>query len=114
MFLRGSGDALGLLEMTQGQALAILELHCSYAFLWIDRRRGCSYVVCIGSTHTHTREQTDMTNTNGKVTSLDLIWGALHQYRDACIPEGTPEYDDEWAEICIDMAWITEALGLEE
>lgn len=55
-----------------------------------------------------------MKNTCGQVTSLELIWNALQSYRETCIPEGVEEYDEEWSEICTDMAWIAEALGISE
>jgi hypothetical protein len=41
---------------------------------------------------------------------LECIWEALHGYRENCIPEGDPAYDDQWSEICTAMAWITEDL----
>jgi hypothetical protein len=44
---------------------------------------------------------------------LETIWDALHSHRENCIPEGTPQYDDEWSDICTAMAWITEELGLD-
>jgi hypothetical protein len=43
-------------------------------------------------------------------TWLSTIWGALHGYREDCIPEGDPMYDDQWSDITTAMAWITEAL----
>lgn len=46
--------------------------------------------------------------------SLDVIWKALHAYREDCIPEGTPAYDQDWEDICTAMAWITEALEATE
>lgn len=51
-------------------------------------------------------------NTCGRITTLENIWVALQGYRENCI--SGPEYDDEWDDICTDMAWIAEALGLEE
>ena len=44
---------------------------------------------------------------------LDVIWEALAAYRSDLIPEGDPQYDDTWSEICTAMAWITEDLGLD-
>lgn len=41
---------------------------------------------------------------------LDLIWNALHFYREHGIPEGDLNYDDEWSDICSAMAWIKEDL----
>lgn len=43
---------------------------------------------------------------------IDLIWDKLFSYRDELIPEGNPDYDDEWSDICTAMAWITEELNL--
>lgn len=43
---------------------------------------------------------------------LTIIWNALHSYREDCIPENDPTYDDEWDQICTHMAWIHEALGI--
>lgn len=62
--------------------------------------------------------------------SLEVVWTALHEYQDECIPEGgtvratCPEESDEveamakqnedlWSDITTSMAWITEALNLE-
>ncbi len=50
---------------------------------------------------------TDMEN------SLQIIWNALHSYREDCIPEGDLFYDDQWNQICAAMARIHKALGLE-
>lgn len=41
---------------------------------------------------------------------LETIWNALEGYRENCIPEGNPEYDAEWGDVCTAMAWITEDL----
>ena len=41
---------------------------------------------------------------------LEAIWKALEGYRLSCIPEGKPENDNEWSEICTQMAWIEEFL----
>ncbi len=55
-----------------------------------------------------------------KVTSnnpeswLEAIWEALHTFRHDCAPEGNPEHDRQWEEICTAMAWIREALDLPE
>ena len=51
-----------------------------------------------------------MLKNNNVDTMLDVIWEALHGYRQNCIPEGTNEYDDEWSDICTAMAWIQEDL----
>jgi hypothetical protein len=42
--------------------------------------------------------------------SLEVVWAALHGFREDCIPEGDPTYDEEWDNITLAMAWITEAL----
>ncbi|MBC18491.1 MAG: hypothetical protein CL942_15750 [Desulfovibrio sp.] len=44
---------------------------------------------------------------------LEVIWNALHGFREDCIPEGEEMYDDQWSEITTSMARITEALGFE-
>lgn len=41
---------------------------------------------------------------------LEIIWNALHGFRETQIPEGTPEYDEQWDEITTQMAWITETI----
>lgn len=41
---------------------------------------------------------------------LDTVWQALEGYRENCIPEGNPDYDNEWSDICTAMAWIEEDL----
>jgi len=51
-----------------------------------------------------------MLKNNNVDSMLDVIWEALHGYRQNCIPEGTNEYDDEWSDICTAMAWIEEDL----
>ena len=43
---------------------------------------------------------------------LEKIWNALEFYREHGIPEGDSEYDEEWSDICITMAWIKEDLEL--
>lgn len=42
---------------------------------------------------------------------LNVIWDALHEYRENNIPEGNPEHDDKWSDICTQMAWISEDLN---
>lgn len=46
--------------------------------------------------------------------SLAIIWDALEQYREDCIPEAAEmeTYNEEWDEICTAMARIHEALGI--
>jgi hypothetical protein len=48
---------------------------------------------------------------NDTRSQLDLIWNALHFYREHGIPEGVSEYDDQWSELCSAMAYISEDLG---
>ena len=45
--------------------------------------------------------------------NLQIIWDALHGYREDCIPEKAEEehYDKEWDEICTAMAHIHNALA---
>lgn len=54
-----------------------------------------------------------MLTSNDKMSWVDTIWNALESYR-VNIPEGIPEYDREWDDICTAMAWIGEELGLEQ
>lgn len=49
---------------------------------------------------------------NDPASWLSVIWNALHSHRENCIPEGVPEYDDEWSEITTAMAWVHEQLGV--
>ncbi len=51
-----------------------------------------------------------MVRSNDVESMLEAVWTALHGYRESCMPEGTPEYDEEWDEICTAMAWIQEDL----
>ena len=46
--------------------------------------------------------------------AIAQIWSVLEDYRDNKIPEGTPNFDDEWDNICVAMAVIQEDLGCEE
>ena len=46
--------------------------------------------------------------------NLELIWNALHFYREHGIPEGQEQYDNEWSDICTEMAWIAEDLNIVE
>lgn len=41
---------------------------------------------------------------------IQIIWAALEAYREDLIPEGQPEYDEEWNNICTAMSAITEDL----
>ena len=53
--------------------------------------------------------------TNEMENNLQIIWDALHGYREDCIPEKAEEehYDEEWDDICTAMTHIHKALGLE-
>lgn len=57
----------------------------------------------------------EYSETNKMEDNLQIIWDALHSYREDCIPEKAEEehYDKEWDEICTAMARIHKALGLE-
>ena len=47
--------------------------------------------------------------------NLDVIWQALWNYREDCIPEGYDlGYDEEWSDITTAMAWIMEDLGIDQ
>lgn len=48
------------------------------------------------------------------VGNLEIIWAALHGYREDCIPEGEPSYDDQWGDICGAMAQVRDELFCEE
>jgi hypothetical protein len=45
---------------------------------------------------------------------INIIWEALHSYREKCIPESDPSHNEEWENICLAMAVIQEQLGEEE
>jgi hypothetical protein len=45
---------------------------------------------------------------------INIIWDALHAYRENCIPESDPSYNEEWEDICLAMAVIQEDLDVEE
>lgn len=47
-----------------------------------------------------------MLKANDINSAIDTIWNALHAYREDCIPESDPTYDDQWSDICTAMAWI--------
>ena len=55
-----------------------------------------------------------------KKNALSIVWDALHDYRENCIPQFNDNkfetdqisYDEQWDEICGAMANITEELGL--
>lgn len=42
---------------------------------------------------------------------LHVIWDALEEYREGCIPGlGDTHQDKQWDDICLAMAWISQAL----
>ena len=45
--------------------------------------------------------------------NLEPIWIALENYRASLIPEGKESHDEEWDEICSQMAYIEEPLNEE-
>lgn len=45
---------------------------------------------------------------------LETVWDVLAMAREDLIPEGVPEYDDQWSDVCTAMAWIQEALNIDE
>jgi len=52
-----------------------------------------------------------MSLANDTKEQLDVIWEALHGFREACIPEGQDEaYDEQWSEITSAMAYLEESL----
>jgi hypothetical protein len=42
--------------------------------------------------------------------SIETVWEALEEFRDEWIPEGTELNDRRWDNVCLAMAWISEAL----
>lgn len=41
---------------------------------------------------------------------LEIVWEALAEYRDQCIPEGIASNDAEWGDIATAMARLEEVL----
>jgi len=41
---------------------------------------------------------------------LEIVWAALHAYRERLLPEDEPIFDEEWDDICTAMAVIEEDL----
>lgn len=41
---------------------------------------------------------------------FQIIWNALHAYREDLIPEGDDNYDEQWDEICTAMSRLREAV----
>ena len=53
--------------------------------------------------------------TNGDISqALNVVWEALIDFRVTLIPEGKPDHDSYWDDICTAMAWIEEDLKHEE
>jgi len=50
----------------------------------------------------------DQLRANDQSTWINVLWEALHCYREDCI--SGEEFDDEWGDICLVMAWIKEEL----
>ena len=59
-----------------------------------------------------TEVQKTEVRSNDPKSWVDCIWEALHAYREDCIPENDPMYDEQWDDICTSMAWISEELGV--
>ena len=53
-------------------------------------------------------------SSNNTRANIEIIWDALHAYREDLIPEGDPQYDEIWSDICTAMACIQEDLGVAE
>jgi len=50
-----------------------------------------------------------------RVSALQQVWDALHNYREDSIPEGIePWYDEEWNYICEAMDVIHQVMGIEQ
>jgi hypothetical protein len=45
--------------------------------------------------------------------AIKTVWLALEGYRQHVAPEGTPENDDAWDDVCTAMAVIQEDLGVD-
>lgn len=45
---------------------------------------------------------------------IEVIWDALCDMRENCIPEGDPQYDAKWSDICTTMHKIEEELEIWE
>lgn len=50
---------------------------------------------------------TKLTHSN-RESWFETVWEVLHMAREDLIPEGQPEYDDMWSDVCTAMAWIEE------
>jgi len=45
--------------------------------------------------------------------AIKTVWLALEGYRAHVVPEGSPENDEAWDDVCTAMAVIAEDLGVE-
>lgn len=45
-------------------------------------------------------------------SEFETVWYALQCFREDCIPEGDPMYDEQWDAICGSMARIMETVGI--
>jgi len=43
---------------------------------------------------------------------FETVWDALQGFREDCIPEGDPMYDEQWGDICRAMGVIIDACGV--
>ena len=51
--------------------------------------------------------------TNGDTKqAIRVVWQALGGVRESLLPEGQPEYDEQWDEITTAMSWIQNELGV--
>jgi hypothetical protein len=50
---------------------------------------------------------------NGK-ECLEVIWNALHAYREDTIPEGMGDNDNKWNAICEAMSHLHETLNIDQ
>lgn len=46
--------------------------------------------------------------------AISTVWEALEAYREFLIPEGNPDHDKIWDEVCSSMSIITEQLNEQE
>jgi len=44
---------------------------------------------------------------------IKVIWDALQDYREKCIPDSNKENDQQWDEICYAMACISDEMTIE-
>ena len=45
--------------------------------------------------------------------AIKTVWLALEGYREHVAPEGSPEHDEAWDDVCTAMAVICEYLGVD-